>query len=105
MNQDELDVLTKIFGSANVFVFDEVPKMTGVVAKIVEDRRFGFIKGEDNVQYFFHQSDLSGFWEDLVEDINRKKRIEVEFTSSKSAKGPRASNVSRLDAGAPLPTD
>lgn len=72
--------------------------MTGTVVKVFE-KKFGFIKGTDGVQYFFHESDLTGFWDDLEMDVNRGKRVDVTFEIGSSTKGPRAAEVSRVDGG------
>lgn len=73
--------------------------MNGTIARLMNDKRFGFIKGEDNKDYFFHHSDLNGFWEDLVNDHEGGRKIEVTFDSVPSPKGPRAGNVVRVDGG------
>ncbi|MCR4301835.1 MAG: cold shock domain-containing protein [Sulfuricaulis sp.] len=42
--------------------------MNGVIKKLVKDKRFGFIKGEDGKEYFFHQSVLKNVrYEELEE--------------------------------------
>ena len=67
--------------------------MTGYVKSIKSDKGFGFIKS-DNMEYFFHRSDLYGHWDDLVEDFEKiGKQIQVEFERKESTKGPRATNV------------
>lgn len=73
--------------------------MKGVIQKIMEDRNYGFILGEDRVEYFFHRDDFNGFFSDLIIDMNIKKRIEVTFMIVPSAKGPRAHEVTRTDDG------
>lgn len=70
--------------------------MKGIVKNVVANRNFGFIRCSGN-EYFFHREDFSGHWDDLVEDINKKERVEVEFEEKQSPKGPRAHNVRRLD--------
>jgi cold shock CspA family protein len=65
----------------------------------MSDKGFGFIKGEDKKDYFFHRSDLNGFFEDLVQDFDGGRVIHVTFESVPSPKGPRASEVSRVDGG------
>jgi cold shock CspA family protein len=73
--------------------------MKGQVIKAMGDKRFGFIKGNDGMQYFFHQSDVIGFFDDLVEDVKNGHQPEVIFQIAPSTKGPRASDVTRLDGG------
>jgi cold shock CspA family protein len=73
--------------------------MEGTVTRLVETKGFGFITGEDKQDYFFHRSDFSGFWEDLETDLHNKRVIKVTFNPGKTEKGPRASNVVRIDGG------
>jgi cold shock CspA family protein len=73
--------------------------MTGEIKRLVENRYFGFIK--DNMsgkEYFFHREDFKGHWNDLVNDVEDKTiSIPVSFDPAESPKGPRATNVRRLD--------
>ncbi len=72
--------------------------MKGTVKKLVEDRGYGFIHGEDGKDYFFHRDDFLGYFSDLMIDVNDGKMIQVQFNSRKDSKrGPRAENVERLD--------
>ncbi len=75
--------------------------MNGTIIRVLGDKRFGFIHGEDNVQYFFHQTDFNGFFDDLVADVSAKQKsnIKVTFDQVQSDRGPRAGNVTRVDAG------
>lgn len=61
--------------------------MDGTVTKIVKDKNFGFIRGTDGKDYFFHRQHIHGFWEEY------KEGTKVNFESVKSDKGPRAENV------------
>jgi CspA family cold shock protein len=62
---------------------------TGTIKKVVSDRGFGFITGEDGKDYFFHRDGL-----DRSIDFDRLIGGEkVEFAIEQSPKGPRASNV------------
>lgn len=74
--------------------------MTGVVVKVLGGKNFGFIKGEDGREYFFHKQDFNGFFDDLANDAEGHK-IPVEFQIGESAigKGPRARDVVRTDNG------
>lgn len=63
------------------------------------DKRFGFIRGADDQDYFFHQQDLNGFFADLEEDFNAKRVIKVTFEPTQGQKGLRASGVTRVDGG------
>jgi len=60
----------------------------GRITRIVRDRGFGFIQGEDHRQYFFHMSGAAEF-EALQEGTL------VAFEVVQSAKGPRAEHVER----------
>jgi cold shock CspA family protein len=73
--------------------------MKGVVKKIPARKGFGFIRGTDSIEYFFHRDDFYGHWDDLEVDFNAANiEIEVEFDPNpRSPKGPRAENVKRLD--------
>jgi len=62
---------------------------TGTIKKVVSDRGFGFISGEDEKEYFFHRDGL-----DSSLDFDRLQGGErVEFEIEQSPKGPRASKV------------
>jgi len=69
--------------------------------RTLSDRNFGFIKATNGTDYFFHRDDFSGFWDDLVADYQAgkvtKEFIQVTFEPGEGLKGPRASNISRLD--------
>lgn len=71
-------------------------KMRGVVRMLNGEKRFGFIQ-TDVGDFFFHASAFNGHWDDLEADFRSHKKIEVEFDRDNGPKGPRASNVSRLD--------
>jgi len=99
MDPKDINMLYDLFGEENVVLFDEVHKMEGTVTRMVETKGFGFITGEDKMDYFFHRSDFSGFWEDLEIDFKKKRTIKVTFDPSETSKGLRASHVSRVDGG------
>ena len=64
---------------------------TGTIKKLVSDRGFGFIAGEDGKDYFFHR-------DALAETLPFHALIggeRVEFTLQASDRGPRAVNVRR----------
>ena len=60
----------------------------GTIAKIVRDRGFGFIRGNDGKDVFFHRT---GVVELVFEDLDLGTT--VDFEVEQSDKGPRASNV------------
>jgi CspA family cold shock protein len=67
----------------------EVIMATGTIKKVVSDRGFGFISGEDAKEYFFHRDGL-----DRSLDFDRLVGGErVQFDVEQSPKGPRARNV------------
>jgi CspA family cold shock protein len=65
----------------------------GTIAKVVQDRGFGFIRGNDGKDVFFHRSGLVGM---TFEDL--EQGTVVDFEVEKSPKGLRAANV-RVVAG------
>jgi CspA family cold shock protein len=60
----------------------------GTIKRLVMDRGFGFLSGEDGKEYFFHRSSVDGSFEGLQE--GQKVSFDVE---SSAPKGPRASRV------------
>ncbi len=59
----------------------------GTIKKLVSDKGFGFIKG-DNGELFFHRSAVEGItFEELTEGQT------VDFQEGDGPKGPRAENV------------
>jgi CspA family cold shock protein len=61
----------------------------GTVKKIVADRGFGFITGDDGKDYFFHRDAL-----DASVGFERLAGGEkVEFDAQSGPRGPRAINV------------
>lgn len=63
------------------------PRMTGEVLRILKDKGFGFVKGEDGVERFFHRSAVSTGFDTLREGSK------VTFEDETSNKGPRATDV------------
>ena len=63
--------------------------MTGTITKMTRDRGFGFIRGEDGADYFFHKSELRGGL--TFEQLNEGQR--VSFQTRESDKGPRAADI------------
>jgi len=66
----------------------------GTVAKVVRDRGFGFIRGNDGKEVFFHRSGLIGMNFDDLEQGTL-----VDFEVEKGPKGLRAANVRSAPAG------
>jgi CspA family cold shock protein len=62
---------------------------TGTVKRVISDRGFGFIGGEDGKEYFFHRNEV-----DSSLDFDRLAGGEsVSFEIEASPKGPRAVKV------------
>ena len=62
--------------------------MTGTIKILLKEKRCGFIRGTDNVDYFFHSSALKN-----VEYRELEEKQTVEFEASEGTKGPRAEDV------------
>ena len=80
------------------------PKSRGRIKKMVRERGFGFIRGEDGKEVFFHRSGLNaGDYDGLNEgDL-------VEYVIQEGPRGARAENVRAVTeaspvAAAPAPT-
>lgn len=65
--------------------------MTGTVKRVNRDKGFGFLRGEDDVERFFHMSGLrSGL------DIQTlQEGTKVDFEHEDGPKGPRATDIVR----------
>ena len=60
----------------------------GTIKRLVSEKGFGFILGDDGQEYFFHQSAYAqGAFSDLREGQA------VTFTKGQGPKGPRAESV------------
>jgi cold shock protein len=64
--------------------------MRGVVKRIVFDRGFGFVTGDDGKEYFFHQTQTDAF-DTLIEGESR-----VSFEIATTTKGLRAIQVATV---------
>ena len=67
---------------------------TGTVKKVVADRGFGFITGEDGKDYFFHRDSLQSPLS--FDRLNGGETVAFDVQSG--PKGPRAANVREADA-------
>ena len=66
--------------------------MKGTIKKIIQQRGFGFIAGEDGKEIFFHSSACA------QEDFDSMEEgINVEFDVEESPKGARAANVKKAE--------
>jgi len=61
---------------------------TGTIKRLVKDRGFGFILGQDGTEIFFHRSALPGEGFDVLAEGQA-----VEFDVERGAKGTRAANM------------
>ena len=70
----------------------EGERKEGLVIRVVADKGFGFIKGDDGIERFFHKSavvrETGASFADFQEGKTR-----VHFTDGVSNKGPRAEDV------------
>lgn len=62
--------------------------MNGKVKRLVTDKGFGFILGEDNNEYFFHSSAVKNAKFESLQEGD-----EITFEESEGAKGLRAEDV------------
>ena len=62
---------------------------TGIIKKLVLERGFGFIAGDDGKEYFFHRSGTEG----LLSFDSLMGGEKVTFEIEASPKGPRAKAV------------
>jgi cold shock protein len=62
--------------------------MNGTVKRLVGDKGFGFVLGQDGHEYFFHQSACVGMRFDSL-----REGQPVTFEAGQGPKGPRAENV------------
>ncbi len=60
---------------------------SGTIKKLVSERGFGFITGEDGQEYFFHRSSTTTDFDGL------RGGEKVTFEIERSQKGPRAASV------------
>lgn len=74
-------------------------QQTGTVVRVITDKGFGFVRGADNNEYFFHRSNCyDGAWEAIVASgewaPNRPvPRCDVTFEGTETQKGLRAEHV------------
>jgi CspA family cold shock protein len=64
------------------------PKCKGKIKKMVRDRGFGFIRGDDGKEVFFHRSGLNA-----AEYDNLSEGDAVEYVVQEGPRGARAENV------------
>ena len=67
--------------------------MTEGTVKTINERRFGFIRDADGVEYFFHADDVA---QTGVTFDDLRPGMRVQFTGRDDPKGPRAAMVSAI---------
>jgi len=70
------------------------PKCKGKIKKMVRDRGFGFIRGDDGKEVFFHRSGLNAADYDALSEGDT-----VEYVVQEGPRGARAENVRAAEAG------
>jgi CspA family cold shock protein len=71
------------------------PKSKGKIKKMVRDRGFGFIRGEDGKEVFFHRSGMNGSDYDSMDEGDV-----VEYVIQEGPRGARAEYVKAITPGA-----
>jgi len=69
------------------------PKCRGKIKKMVRDRGFGFIRGDDGKEVFFHRSGLNASEYDSLSEGDT-----VEYVVQEGPRGARAENVKQAGA-------
>ena len=69
------------------------PKCKGKIKKMVRDRGFGFIRGDDGKEVFFHRSGLNAADYDALSEGDN-----VEYVVQEGPRGARAENVRQAAA-------
>lgn len=71
--------------------------MDGLVKRVIAQKGYGFILGQDQREYFFHADDLQNAEFSLVvHEIESNRPVRVTYTPTASEKGMRASTVTML---------
>ena len=71
------------------------PKVRGKIKKLVRDRGFGFVRGDDGKEVFFHRSGLAATDYDSLSEGDV-----VEYVVQEGPRGARAENVRQVSEGA-----
>jgi len=69
------------------------PKARGRIKKMVRDRGFGFIRGDDGKEVFFHRSGMAGSDYDQISEGDA-----VEYVIQEGPRGARAEHVRQVTA-------
>ena len=74
------------------------PKVKGKIKKLVRDRGFGFVRGDDGKEVFFHRSGLGATDYDSLSEGDI-----VEYVVQEGPRGARAENVRAISEEAATP--
>lgn len=66
-------------------------RINGTIARVVGDKGFGFINGEDGEEYFFHMSAVDMDYGLTFKRLQKDDRVSFEIGSG--PKGPRAEQI------------
>lgn len=68
--------------------------MNGTVSNLLIKKSFGFIRGENGQEYFFHRDDTRN-WDKVHSDWENPSvdKLKVTFNPISTPKGPRAKDV------------
>jgi cold shock protein len=64
---------------------------TGTVKRVISDRGFGFILGEDGKEYFFHRDGLSS-------SVDFDRLVGGEKVNFETERGPKGDRAVRVEA-------
>jgi CspA family cold shock protein len=64
---------------------------SGTVKRVISDRGFGFILGEDGKEYFFHRDGLSS-------SVDFDRLVGGEKVSFETERGPKGDRAVRVEA-------
>ena len=68
--------------------------MLGLVKRVIAQKGYGFILGQDQREYFFHADDLLNCEYSLItHEIENSRPVRVSYTPTASEKGMRASHI------------
>ena len=79
----------------NAPVVPSGPKVKGRIKKLVRDRGFGFVRGDDGKEVFFHRSGLGA-----TDYASLSEGDVVEYVVQEGPRGARAENVRAVAADA-----
>lgn len=69
-------------------------RMTGQVKRVIAQKGYGFILGQDQREYFFHADDLINTeFSLIVHEVEHSRPVHVTYKPTASEKGMRASNI------------